>query len=79
MHRRSLISKRENRYKTRGENNTQKRTTQQVTTKSEFDERLDKNTGIKKKLRKRILLPRIDNVDTLKQPSDGLLNDKRGV
>ena len=37
-----LISKQENRYKTR----EHIRATQQVTTKSEFDERWDKNTGI---------------------------------
>lgn len=49
-----LISKQENRYKTR----EHIRATQQVTTKSEFDERWDKNTGIKKETTKRILLPR---------------------
>ena len=45
-----IISKQENRYKTRGENNTRgtyARTTQQVTTKNEFDERWDKTNRIK--------------------------------
>ena len=55
------------------------KTTQQVTTKkNEFDERWDKTTRIKRNYQKDFAHS-LDDVGTLKQLNDGLLNNKRGV
>ena len=85
MHRRVLISKQENRYKTKGENNTGRIHKNKTTSnhKNEFDERWDKTTVIKKKLPKELytlsnfcyyqedIVVRISNfVDLIKQKGE---------